>query len=987
MIDTGATNNYISSNGVKDGKLIKLKCGKSVKTIHGESKITSFVKINIFNHDLCFFVLDDIGKFDIILGMDGLRRINAKIDITAFKMDYTIKKQLLHYTIREEATEEEKSTIKDLIEENIMGDITPFNTNVIAEIRTTSNAPIWTKQFPYPMSSRDFVNKEITKLLETGVIRESRSPYNSPIWVIPKDGFNEDGTQKKRMVIDYGKLNAQTIFDRYPMPDINIILSNLGEARIFSKIDLESGFHQIKIKEEDIEKTAFSINGAKYEFTRMPFGLKNGPSIFQRTVDDILRPYIGHFAYVYMDDVIIFSKTEKEHLVHIQTIIEAFTKAHMKISTDKSFFFKKEIEFLGQVISHGRITVSPKKVKAIREFEEPKTLKQLRSFLGMAGTYRKYIKNYAQIVKPLTVFLGNENGKVKAKSSSRVKITLDNAAREAMRIIKEKIQENIELFQPNFEKPFELTTDASNHAIGAVLSQKGRPITFISRTLTKPEQNLATNEKELLAIVWALKTLRNYLYGIASFTIFTDHQPLTNAVTEKNSNLKLKRWKAFVEESGAKIEYKPGKENIVADALSRQYCNAINESYDESAHSMASSPPEDKIKRIPGPVNEYRNQFYIKKSNENNIKTETIFPGYVSHTIKYTELIELIKNMELVINKQTINALHMTEEEFYHTKKQIEDSFPNCKFIFSTKKTQNITDEDEEKYIITTEHERAHRNYRENYLQIREKFFFPKMKKKIRAHVIRCEICKKQKFDTHPRKNLMKPTPLPEYVGEYLQMDIFHVGKRIFYSTIDRYSKYVLLRETENKLHAERVIEEILQIFPACKHIMTDNEAIFTSYAVKALLKTKKIAHTLAPIRHSTSNAQTERFHRTIIEIGRCMAEQRSQEFEDIIMDAVSEYNNTIHSVINAKPLEVFFNQRNFPDIFSLIKKSQEKMLEIENRKRRSKSYENGDIIFAKNNRRDKKCPAFTKHIIKEDKGQVIITSANVKIHKDNIRS
>lgn len=143
------------------------------------------------------------------------------------------------------------------------------------------------------MSCNTFVNNEIAKLLENGIIRVSHSPYNSPLWVVPKKGFNEDGTPKQRLVIDFSKLNSFTVFDRYPMPDVKTILSNLGDARFFSKMDLESGFHQILIQENDIEKTAFSVNAAKYEFTRMPFGLKNAPSIFQRTLDDILRPFIG----------------------------------------------------------------------------------------------------------------------------------------------------------------------------------------------------------------------------------------------------------------------------------------------------------------------------------------------------------------------------------------------------------------------------------------------------------------------------------------------------------------------------------------------------------------------------------------------------------------------------------------------------------------------------------------------------------------------
>lgn len=284
LIDTGATNNYISRQAATNTKQIPLSNSIIVKTIHGTSKIASYVMMNIFSRDLKFFVLEDIGKFDLIYGMDGLRKINAMLDLSAFTMTYTINTQLIHYTINDDTTDTERLAIDKLIQKNNQQELLPFITKVRATIRTTTNMPVWTKQFPYPISAKDFVNKEIDKLLKNGIIRPSYSPYNSPIWVVPKEGFSEDGSPKKRVVIDYGKLNAQTVFDRYPMPDINTISSNLGEATFFSKIDLESGFHQIKIREEDIEKTAFSVNGAKYEFTRMPFGLRNAPSIFQRAI-------------------------------------------------------------------------------------------------------------------------------------------------------------------------------------------------------------------------------------------------------------------------------------------------------------------------------------------------------------------------------------------------------------------------------------------------------------------------------------------------------------------------------------------------------------------------------------------------------------------------------------------------------------------------------------------------------------------------------
>lgn len=301
--------------------------------------------------------------------------------------------------------------------------------------------------------------------------------------------------------------------------------------------------------ERDREKTAFSINNGKYEFCRLAFGLKNGPSIFQRAIDDVLRDEIGKSCHVYIDDIIIFSDSEQKHIDDIDRILKKLYQANMRVSLEKSKFFKTSVEYLGFIVSTNGIKTCPKKVEAIVNYEVPNTLRSLRSFLGLAGYYRRFVKDYAAIAKPLTKFLRGENGHVGTKHSKHIKIDLDEDAINSLQKLKKILSsEDVLLLYPNFEKPFDLTTDASSHAIGAVLSQNGRPITMISRTLSTTEENYATNERELLAIVWALKGLRHYLYGANNLNIFTDHQPLTFSISDKNPNAKLKRWRAFIEE-------------------------------------------------------------------------------------------------------------------------------------------------------------------------------------------------------------------------------------------------------------------------------------------------------------------------------------------------------------------------------------------------------------------------------------------------------
>lgn len=522
-----------------------------------------------------------------------------------------------------------------------------------------------------------------------------------------------------------------------------------------------------------------------------------------------------------------------------------------------------------------------------------------------------------------------------------------------------------------------------------MLSQNNRPITFISRTLNETERRYATNERELLAIVWSLQTLRNYLYGIADLTIFTDHQPLTFAITEKNPNLKIKRWKAIIDESGAKIQYKPGKQNVVADALSPQcyHYTVNNSSVSSSIHSSPSSSGVGSIRRVSIPLNFYKNQFLLEESHMNELKTETLFSGYVLHRIKFSNNQNLIRSMQLAVSEKRLNGICTTEEVFYRISDLISTHFPDSRFVFTTKNCRNVTDLNEQQFLINTEHERAHRNFNENYKQLKEQYFFPKMKRKIKSFAIACEICKKQKYATHPSKQILGSTTVPSFVGEYLQTDIFHAGGKIYYSTIDRFSKFVYSRCAEKKLNAHLIMEEILQLFPHCRYLMTDNDKIFVSFMMKSLLKRLGIKQVFAPIRHSTSNSQVERFHRTILEIARCMSEQRSIEFDEAIIDSVREYNNTFHSVTQAKPSDVFYHSERYPKIHDLLISAQESMLKFQNKNRKSKKFDFGDVISTcENDRRDKRSPTHTKHVVSADRGVVVITDRGKVIHKDDIR-
>ena len=306
LIDTGTAKNYIKNipclKAISNDKPFK------VKTLNGENRITKKCKIRFCDIITDFFVLPELKTFDAIIGYDFLVQIKAQIDterslliyengciqIKFFECEQVNNLEIDTGTIPEAVKKEFQKLIEDFSDVFAQPDEKlPFNTNIKAAIRTINTEPIYSKPRPYNMAAIPFVNKEIKRLLDDGIIRPSHSPYNTPILVVGKKGVNEDGSPKYRLVFDYRKLNGITISDRYPIPESSVILSNLGNAKFYSTIDLKSGFHQILLEEKDREKTAFSINNGKYEFCRLPFGLKNGPSIFQRAIDNVLRNDIG----------------------------------------------------------------------------------------------------------------------------------------------------------------------------------------------------------------------------------------------------------------------------------------------------------------------------------------------------------------------------------------------------------------------------------------------------------------------------------------------------------------------------------------------------------------------------------------------------------------------------------------------------------------------------------------------------------------------
>jgi hypothetical protein len=407
---------------------------------------------------------------------------------------------------------------------------------------------------------KDEIDKQVAQMLDQGIIRPSKSEWNFPLLVVPKK-MDASGEKKWRVCIDFRRLNDVTIGDSYPLPNIQDILDKIGRARYFSALDCASGYLQVPLKPEDRCKTAFSTPSGHYEYTRMPFGLKSAPATYQRMMNAVLRDSIGNKCMVYMDDILVMGETLKEHNDKLREVFSYLKQWNIKIEPDKCEFLKAELNYLGHVITAEGIKPDPKKISSVVNFPVPKNTTDVKSFLGLSGYYRKFIDKFSAITKPLTELLKKDTP-----------WSWSEKEQTSFEILKEKLTTSPVLQYPDFTKSFILTTDASGYAIGAILSQgkvgQDLPVAYASRTFNGAELNYSTVEKELLAIVWAVKHFRPYLIG-RKFQVLTDHKGLTWIFKVKDPSSRLLRWRMLLEEYEYEIVYKPGKQNVNADSLSR----------------------------------------------------------------------------------------------------------------------------------------------------------------------------------------------------------------------------------------------------------------------------------------------------------------------------------------------------------------------------------------------------------------------------------
>jgi ribonuclease HI len=372
----------------------------------------------------------------------------------------------------------------------------------------------------------------------------------------------KDGT--KRMCIDYHTLNSMTIKNKYPLPRIEDLLDRLKKAKFFSKIDIRSGYHQMKIREQDIPKTAFTTRYGLYEFVVVSFGLTNAPAYFMNLMNKVFMEELDRFVVVFIDDILIHSETTDEHEEHLRIVLERLRQQKLYAKFSKYEFWMEKVAFLGHVLSAEGIAVDPSKVESVTKWEQPLNVIDVRSFLGLVGYYQRFIENFFKIAKPMTELLKNNT-----------KFEWSEACEKSFQELKKRLTTAPVLTLPDTKKDFLVYCDASKQGLGCVLMQEGKVVAYASRQLKKHEENYPTHDLELAAVVHALKICRHYLIGNRC-ELFSDHKSLKYFFTQTELNMRQRRWLELIKDYDVEINYHPGKANVVADALSRKsYCNNL----------------------------------------------------------------------------------------------------------------------------------------------------------------------------------------------------------------------------------------------------------------------------------------------------------------------------------------------------------------------------------------------------------------------------
>jgi len=736
----------------------------------------------------------------------------------------------------------------DLFKDDLPNQLPPER-DVDHEIKLKDGAtPPKKKLYRLSWQEEEVMKKQLNELLEKGFIRPSKSPYGAPVIFVKK----KDGSL--RMCVDYRSLNNMTVKNSYPLPRIDEMFDKLHGATIFSSLDCCSGYHQIRVKENDIEKTAFNTRYGQFEYLVVPFGLCNAPATFQTLVHNIFADFIDDSLLIFIDDILIFSKSETDHLRHLKQVFELCRKHELYLKPKKCRLGCSQINWVGHILKANGQAVESSKIRAIQAWPKLKNVTDVRSFLGMCGYYRKFVKGFASIATPLSKLM-----------CKNIEFTWTKECEEAFQKLKQVMTETPVLQIPSRNKKFEVITDASNHAIGAVLEQEGRPVAYLSRALIPAEKKYATHEKEALAIVYAIKQWRAYLSG-RHFVVWTDHHSLQHLQKQPNLTGRQARWMESLAEFDFDVKYVKGKYNVVADALSR--------------------PPTDEHLAV---------SVHIEMKQKWLQDVKAAYDDDVTTRMRLQELQQ--PSTHHVHSKYVVDngLLYLVE----HERRRLCVPRVNAllaKLLFELHDTPTA----------------GHLGMDKVYDKAKESYYWPRMFRTIRKYINSCDVCQRCKPSQQSPAGLLQPLPVPDAPWDWLTMDFVvklpttPMGNEQCLVIVDRFTKFVKFIP----LKATATASDVAIVFynrVICQHglptkITSDRDTKFASKFWTVLQGKLGTQLAMSSAFHPQTDGESERVIKDLKIRLRMFSNYQQDNWEDNLSTLEMVHNSTKHSATGHSP-------------------------------------------------------------------------------------
>ena len=737
--------------------------------------------------------------------------------------------------------------------------------NMKHRIITDDALPVNKKPHRIPHAWNDEVDKQIKEMLDNGIIRPSSSPWNSPIILVKK---KDNST---RFVCDFRGLNDVTKKDAYPLPHIRDVLDKMQGSQYWTTLDAASAYWSMPLEEADKEKTAFAVPRGKYEFNVTPYGLCNAGASYQRMMDVSLSGLPAERILAYMDDIVIFTKTFEEHLQSIETVFERMKESNIALKLSKCIFASHKVDFLGFELSNSGIRPQSRLTDAISKFEQPKTKKELKGFLGLAGFYRVFIRNFANIAQPLNDL-----------TSDKKPFAWTNECTNAFNTLKRELSSDPVLRFPNLQQEFVVEVDASNYAVGGILSQKAEddelhPVAYFSTALQQSQRNWSATTKEAFALIVAVRHWHVYLAG-THFTLMSDHNPLTHLRQQKDPRGKFARWITELEEFNYTIQYIPGKENIKADTLSRK---------SSPEEIQPNSSFEDKVY-----------QFVETKNFQIQLKEEQMKDPIISRVI------QCIHDGKPIATGRLKRVQHQLRIE---------------KGIL-TKSGRPVLPPSLRTMVVAEYHNAAHFGIDKMYSLLKTRFYWPNMYNYIRQFTLGCETCQQTKCDTRPPKAPLIPMFIPSAPMQFISLDIAYVPKDMNgYQYIlligDVFSKYIQavpLKDQTAPTITEAFQRQWVYIHGTPHYLLTDQGSNVDGQTMSEICNTIGTEKRRSSAYHSQGNGFAERNIRSVKDVLRAVLLHRKlqqSKWRSLLPSLVFALNTSESKATGCIPYNVVFGR------------------------------------------------------------------------------